>query len=143
MATLSFCQEGFHCAFDNIVQMATVSGTCVAPSSLGGACKTSLPDSCPPGAYCKVNWISTEGLCALLPGDGEPCASNTGWVLKNPCQAYHRCIGEGQDAVCKRLEAIGASCEDSAQCYSGYCGETDCGETDCAMECMAPNSCPF
>ena len=143
LASLSLCQDGLHCAFDNIIKMATVSGSCVVPSSLGGPCKTALPDSCPAGAYCKVTWTTTTGICALLPGNDEPCASNTGWVLKNPCQAYHRCIGEGAAAVCKKLEAIGQPCEDNAQCYSGFCGETDCGETDCATECMAPNSCPF
>lgn len=130
LATLAFCKPGLHCAFDNVLNLAAVKGNCVVPSPIGGDCKTSLPDPCPVGAYCRASWIATTGICALLPGDGEPCA--TGWVLKNPCQPYHRCIETGPATkVCKAMAYLGEPCEDDAMCYTGACDSV----------CVPPNSC--
>ncbi len=130
LASLSFCKPGLHCAFDNVIALLAVQGECVPPSQVGGSCKTSLPDPCPSGAYCKASWVSTSGVCALLPGDGEPCA--TGWVLKNPCKPYHRCIETGPTTkVCKAMASVGEPCEDDAMCYTGACDSV----------CVPPNSC--
>lgn len=141
-ADLSLCLDGLHCAAAGVGELLALSGTCVAEIGPGGDCTTALPDACGKGYYCETDsYFTVDGSCVVLPSAGEPCG--TGLTLKNPCEAYHRCVTEPvNQKICRPAARVGEACVEDAQCYSGFCAPTDCGTASCPTVCMPPNSCP-
>ena len=71
-------------------------------------------DSCDSDEECAVPLECVDGICTLLPGDGEACLS--GW-----CADDHSC---GDDGICHRYALLGGSCAGGIQCQDGlYCNE--------------------
>ena len=127
------CAYPLHCAINTNV--LTLKGTCEPGVAAGAACRFSVPDQCPAGQYCALN-VGVNGTCTDLPGASEPCAS--GLILKNPCQAYHRCVETTPGTkTCYAMANLGEPCEGDEMCYSGSCSG------DATPVCVPPNSCPF
>jgi hypothetical protein len=105
------CVMGSFCAIS--VTGMTVSYSCVGPSSAGGACQVSYPDSCPSGQYCNADpsMGMFNGTCTAVPADGSPCTGST------PCGPTSVCDG----GTCRPMQALGGACTSAIECYSGQC----------------------
>ena len=80
----------------------------------GGACTQDYEctsDNCE-GATNPIDGPSTDGACAPMPGDGEPCDDN--------CATGLYCTSD----LCAPTKADGQACNVRDECESGYCDTT-------------------
>jgi hypothetical protein len=116
----TLCREGLSCAFDG-----NEGFSCQRASASGEACHLALPTQCPAAEYCTAEDVTTEGRCAALPTDGQPC------VLGSECAGGHVCMSAGESAVvCKRVRDLAEACEADAMCRSGRCAQGKCAAID-------------
>ena len=66
------CVDGAYCAVESI-GMEGATWICTGPSTAGGDCRASAPDSCPSGTYCTVS------MADLMTGDFEGMCANRGY----------------------------------------------------------------
>jgi len=100
------CEDGLVCMGFTGGKGVPVTGTCSAPSDVGGACTTGAGiTGCAQGLDC------VNGKCALPPSTG-PCVD--GECLDGT--AY--CDSAGQ---CQSLKPDGAACADGKECQSRSC----------------------
>jgi hypothetical protein len=116
----TLCQEGLSCAYDG-----DQGFNCQAAVAAGEPCHLALPTMCPSSQYCTAEDVTTDGRCAALPVDGEPC------VLGSECAGGHVCLQAGSEAVvCRRVRDLGETCEVDAMCRSGRCAQGKCAATE-------------
>jgi hypothetical protein len=107
------------------------SATWACGAAQGDTCRLALPEQCPDGQYCPVDYnglargVSTA-TCRALPVPGEPCAYRPllGTILAQ-CAPYARC----DNGRCNALGEVGAFCDDDEQCYTGYCASFQCARS--------------
>jgi hypothetical protein len=113
-----YCKPGLSCAVESVSATEIVT-KCVAAGT--SACTISYPDMCPTGQYCKHPDQDFNGTCTPLPGDGQPCVSDT-------CVAYTRC----ESGTCRSLQDNGGTCQENDTCYSEACVAGKCAaDTPC------------
>lgn len=116
----TLCQEGLSCAYDG-----DQGFNCQAAVLADEPCHLALPTQCPATQYCTAQDVTTEGHCAALPVDGEPC------VLGSECAGGHVCLSAGGDSVvCRRVRDLTETCTLDAMCRSGRCAEGKCAPTE-------------
>ena len=116
----TLCQEGLSCAYDGAQGF-----NCQAAVAAGEPCHLALPTQCPAAQYCTAQDVTTEGVCAALPVEGEPC------VLGSECAGGHVCLSAGGDnVVCRRVRDLSETCEVDAMCRSGRCAQGKCAATE-------------
>ena len=116
----TLCQEGLSCAYDG-----DQGFNCQEPVAAGEVCHLALPTQCPVGQYCTAPDVTSEGRCAALPVEGEPC------VLGSECAGGHVCLrAEGDAVVCRRVRDLSETCDVDAMCRSGRCAEGKCAATE-------------
>jgi hypothetical protein len=115
-------------------QSATsVMGVCAKRVASGETCRPSQPGQCPTGYYCKDARTDvttrapagTDGVCSSLPADGADCLAAVGCKPGQICSTV--------DNKCHPREAVGDSCVEDAQCYTGRCNSNG--------KCAAPIDC--
>jgi hypothetical protein len=116
----ALCKEGLSCAYDG-----EQGFNCQAAVAAGEPCHLALPTMCPIAQYCTAEDVTTDGLCAALPIEGESC------VLGGECAGGHVCLSAGDNAVvCRRVRDLGQTCEVDAMCRSGRCAQGTCAATE-------------
>lgn len=127
-------QDPEHCVLESLVEG---SATWTCEDGLGDTCGLALPEQCPEGQYCPIDYDALDrgvltASCTPLPSAGEPCVRRPLLVVLLPeCAPYARCA----NMTCIELGEVGAFCSDDEQCYTGYC-ETGRGQ------CARMNACP-
>ncbi len=113
------------CVLESLVED---TATWACDDGLGDTCGLALPEQCPDGQYCPVDYDALDrgvfkATCTPLPLPGEPCAYRPllGTILPT-CAPYARC----DNRTCKELGEVGAFCSDDEQCYTGYCARSQC-----------------
>jgi hypothetical protein len=116
--TSGYCRPALACA-DNV---------CTVPDGapLGDAC---LDGECAAGLHCEKTCTFGDcggpGVCAVIPGPGEPC------TIFAMCAPGAACVGFGSDddprGTCVRLGSAGDVCPCGPQlaCVAGTCGPFD------------------
>lgn len=102
----AYCQLGW-CDNDGFE-----TGTCQAPSNLGGGCETS--NDCLDDLRCIPSDTSSFGICSEPGSTGAACA------VSNDCQEGLFCSEVG---LCAAKLGSGASCMSDSQCASDICGD--------------------
>jgi len=116
----TLCLEGLSCAYDG-----DQGFNCQVAVAAGEACHLALPTQCPTAQYCTAEDVTTEGRCAALPVEGEPC------VLGSECAGGHVCLSAGGESiVCRRVRDLAENCEVDAMCRSGRCAQGKCAATE-------------
>lgn len=133
----TWCAPGSYCAVTSVA-LASAVQTCVAQSSSGGICNFSVADMCPPEEYCAgtaivgAPQVDIDGMCTLLPTDGEACTSKV--ELGKACAKDHVCVTNAAGSICRKLRKNGETCGDNAECYSESCVGTVCTpKLDCQV----------
>lgn len=122
VAQQRLCEPNLSC---RLVSSAPAAFTCQAKSASGQACSLGLPEPCPRGEYCKTEAAKPlEGLCAPLPGAGEPCV--TGGIHLLTCDIGLVCV----TGSCKEVQDNGVSCSAAAECHGGHCTNGTCSGDD-------------
>lgn len=131
----TWCEQGSYCAVTS-VSLASAVQTCVPPSVSGGACNFSVADMCPRNEYCAgtaivgAPQVDIDGMCTLLPTDGEACSSKV--ELGKACARDHACVTNSAGSICRKWRKNGETCGDNAECYSESCVGTVCTpKVDC------------
>jgi hypothetical protein len=123
------------CQFDLVCESQSASsGLCKPPAARGGSCRRATPNQCPTDQYCK-NSDPTKatqpnpgvvGVCANLPTDTQACD------ITSLCAPGEVCLNS--DTKCHAYKALGESCVEPAECYSGACEQDHCvAPLDCSM----------
>jgi hypothetical protein len=116
----TLCREGLSCAYDG-----DQGFNCQDAVASGANCHLALPTQCPASEYCTAEAVTSEGRCAALPRDGEPC------VLGNECAGGHVCSSAAEGAVvCRRIGDLAQACAADAMCRSGRCAQGKCAAID-------------
>lgn len=133
-----WCQEGSFCAV-TAVALLTATQSCVAQAASGAACNFSVADMCPRDEYCAGTAIAGEagvdvdGVCALLPTEGEACTNQA--AVGKACAKDHVCVTNTAGSICRKLRKNGESCGDNAECYSESCVDSFCvPKLDCPVK---------
>ena len=118
-------QDPGRCVLESLAE-SSAAWACV--DGLGDTCGLALPEQCPDGQYCPVDYDALDrgvltATCTRLPLPGEPCASRPLLPTILPwCAPYARC----DNRICRELGEVGASCSDDEQCYTGFCARSQC-----------------
>jgi hypothetical protein len=105
------------------------SATWTCDDGPGDTCGLALPEQCPLGQYCPVDYDALDrgvftATCTPLPSPRQPCAYRPILETLLPsCAPYARCDSAG---TCNELGEVGARCDDDEQCYTGYCSRFQC-----------------
>ena len=115
-----------HCVLESLVED---NATWVCDDGPGDTCGLALPEQCPDGQFCPIQYEALErgeltATCTPLPLPGAPCAYRPLLPTILPwCAPYARCDSSG---TCRELGEVGALCEDDEHCYTGYCTGFQC-----------------
>ncbi len=130
------CADAADCG--NLSACVTVP-RCATPVAVGGVC--SGDPGCEAGLFCD------NGLCAALPGDGEPCQNGT---LCAPGLACAMDFGDcaplpGDGAPCAFGPNGPNQCATGLGCVDGTCGPMPGLNEPCTVDnrCEAPLACDF
>jgi hypothetical protein len=127
----TLCKSGLVCAIVGVDAAGKLKTLCEKPAS-GQKCHVGFPESCPTGQFCELPAGTVDGLCKILPGDGEACAKQIPSDAKSPatlCRAGTVCDAPG--GTCKTVGKDGAACASAAECLSGICAAGACAATAC------------
>lgn len=121
------------CQFDLVCEsQSKTSGLCKPPSVRNGSCRRATPNQCLTDQYCKSTNSAAQpdpgviGVCADLPHDTQSCDST------KLCAAGTTCLNS--DTTCHTYKALGESCVEAAECYSGACDNGHCdAPRNCSM----------
>jgi len=110
----------------NSLAQRITDGTCTTPSkTTNQSCTTSLECIGLNGCIgTTVNNGSVPGVCKF-PAQGTPCVYDT------DCATPFTCIG----GICDVLRAPSDPCNNSVQCYSGYCDSNKCRALAIGAQC--------
>jgi hypothetical protein len=93
-------------------------GECSDPVGEGATCRRADPNQCPADQYCDAEAPGEEGTCLDRPVDGDPCLTRT-----QACADGHVCL---DDDLCHAIKAVGETCSEHVECYSGFCLDGAC-----------------
>jgi hypothetical protein len=126
-------REGGACGATKQGTVTTYTGSSTAPE-LGvclrdnglycdqGACKAVVPNggACTGDEICDNGWCSS-GVCAAKRAAGSSCSESS-----SACDDQSYCEFTGR--ICHARVPVGAACESSEECLTGFCDGTKCGE---------------
>jgi hypothetical protein len=126
------CAPGYSCLND--ASAVPAGPYCKPLGAAGAACNTMNGPLCLSGTFCKTPSTTIyDGVCTLLPGDGQPCATSG----MRQC-AYGTIMDSTSGCVCKGPLPEGSACTYDSQCGFQVNGTKCIAGTCQSFVCEAP-----